>query len=508
MANPSQPSYHPIHAFSPSSTPPESTAPRFNPVLSFFHEHYSNDIARLANALQVAAIHLQQAVGLRGRVHCFYEAINENGHAQVFNLIFSPTVQLDGSNGVMAGSRIAEALRNAAGRPENWISVQNATNLFSRSAVQDTINPFLPPMYRDLTLEWYPGKKKEKNTEWVKGTVNIAQKTYAIFAPMTKQQVNTAYQKLFAKMFQILKPKRTGEKGPLRYARFTPPWLRKNLIIGQEWRILMDTECMPELRNQRNRMGEKRLKAVLAAFYEREPLARIILERHIHKLSSSSRQSPNPSPSPQHSTHMNVTVPQRNTPTPSDPQDEGTPAEASAVQDESSTQMCPEQTPAPQQDATSGAHNEELVAEMSRDLQQTEEQFVDVDSALDDADNAEGNSDPQMGDNQDLNVMESINQGGQHETIIAEISEPTDTAAMEDEEKESSESNGEKGKEGEGERDGRNTSDSFDDVGANFDGYVERKGFALHGNDGVQGESRGNEVNDHDRPGKRARLDN
>lgn len=250
-----------------------------------FFQHLSDSIAADARIVQAAAHKLQQACGDRGRVHVIYEALTPNptdsskpAELAFVNVIYSPTISFDGPAGIRAAAQLTTVLRSIAGGlkhlpPLSRLAMQHGVHSMHADGDMRSIVP-----YANHTLAWYPGRRFDvARPEWMREKVQVREDTYNKFSHLGRRDTEVIYQKLFGAMYRVLKPRLPSEKGPLRYWRFTPPWLRKNISIGN-FSVILDSDGMPELRSQRNRMGERRLKAVLAAFFEREALARGILE--------------------------------------------------------------------------------------------------------------------------------------------------------------------------------------------------------------------------------------
>lgn len=78
----------------------------------------------------------------------------------------------------------------------------------------------------------------------------------------------------------------------MEYARFTPPWLRQQLSVGDRpicYVAKVDSEelVLPDLRAQRNVASHHRMAWLLAAFYEYEPkMSRKVLDKLIQQFSS------------------------------------------------------------------------------------------------------------------------------------------------------------------------------------------------------------------------------
>lgn len=263
--------------------------PLTNPLeqhLAFFQQHLSDSIAADARIVQAAAHKLQHACADRGRVHVIYEALTPNPtdstkppELAFANVIYSPTISFDGPAGISAAAQLTNALRSIADglKPPPPLPGLAAQHNVHSMHTNGNMRSVLP--YTQLhTLDWYPGQRfVAARSEWMREKVQVGENTYNRFSHLGRRETETMYQRLFGRMYRAMKPRIPSEKGPLRYWRFTPPWLRKNISIGN-LNIILDSESMPELRSQRNRMGERRLKAVLAAFFEREVLARGILE--------------------------------------------------------------------------------------------------------------------------------------------------------------------------------------------------------------------------------------
>lgn len=276
-----------------SPHPSQSDPLEHHPTI--FHQHLSDSVAADARVVQAAAHKLQQACGDRGRVHVIYEALapgpadsTKPAELAFINIIYSPTISLDGPAGIRAAAQLTTALRSIADSLKSMPPSLSLAMQHSLQAVQTEGIPRPEVSREQLTLEWYPGDKfSPKNPEWLREKLQVAEDVYNKFSHLERRETETIYQKLFGRMYRVLKPRLPSEKGPLRYWRFTPPWLRKTIAIG-DFNIILDSESMPELRSQRNRMGERRLKAVLAAFFEREDLARGILEDLLNKQPSAS----------------------------------------------------------------------------------------------------------------------------------------------------------------------------------------------------------------------------
>lgn len=232
---------------------------------AFFREQVSPEAEAEARGVQDCARRLQAACNARGgKVHVLYESDGALG------VLFSPTLAFDGPTGVQGGARLASALR-AVAKTAVVPTMPKGSGSAAQAALADA--------YEGETLDWYPGEKhcSEGGAPWLTENLAVKPETMHKFHHLNRKETERIYQRLFGRMYTIMKPRMLGEKGPLRYCRFTPPWLRKNVKIGSRT-LILDSDSMPELRYQRNRMGEKRLKAVLAAFYEREALARVILQ--------------------------------------------------------------------------------------------------------------------------------------------------------------------------------------------------------------------------------------
>lgn len=252
--------------------------------IEHFAETISSPIAGVARKLQDAARALQTRCGTMGRVHVIFESLPgvspdaaRPPDSVALSVLFSPTISFDKPTGVQGRAHLAEALRRFADESEtNAVGgAQQRMDVMHVGLQQQRLHP---PVKTKEVLKWYPGGRAGINKKvWMTERMHVKTDTMARFKHLNRKQTEGVYQGLFAKMFRIMKTRVPGERGPLKYARFTPPWLRKHIITGKTT-IILDSDTMPELRQQRNRMGERRLKALMSAFYENEALAKSIID--------------------------------------------------------------------------------------------------------------------------------------------------------------------------------------------------------------------------------------
>lgn len=91
-------------------------------------------------------------------------------------------------------------------------------------------------------------------------------------------QVVWIYRELFEFLHSEAKKKSIQDVPRMfKYACFTPPWFRKVIVksdgdgASNRNPVRLESVVLPDMRNQRSRMGAKRLAHILGAFYYREP---------------------------------------------------------------------------------------------------------------------------------------------------------------------------------------------------------------------------------------------
>lgn len=285
MQPPGVPAHAPAHAPLSPSAPPCAAA-HLQRQLEHFAETVSSPIAGVARALQDAARVLQSRCGGLGRVHVIFEPVAAAAPGPAaLSVLFSPTVAFDTAARLQRRAHLADALRRFA---------DDSAPPRAPAGAERVPPPPPPPPPRNV-LAWYPGARAgtDKKT-WLTERMHVKGETMARFKRLSRKQTEGVYQGLFARMFRIMKTRVPGERGPLKYARFTPPWLRKHIVTGTTT-VILDTDTMPELRQQRNRMGERRLKALMSAFYEREALAKAVLDALLQEVVA---WQPRPAPLP------------------------------------------------------------------------------------------------------------------------------------------------------------------------------------------------------------------
>ena len=126
---------------------------------------------------------------------------------------------------------------------------------------------------------WFPFCEKEYPSGPQVSAQALYVKKEAIenFEVLQSKQIQWIYRELFEFLFREAKrKKRRGIPSVFKYACFTPPWLRSQIFKGKEGDYANQTSTyfsnvvIPDMRNQRSRMGATRLAYILGAFLENE----------------------------------------------------------------------------------------------------------------------------------------------------------------------------------------------------------------------------------------------
>ena len=99
------------------------------------------------------------------------------------------------------------------------------------------------------------------------------------FEALETKQIHCIYRELFEFLFREAKrKKRRGIPSIFKYGCFTPPWFRSQIIKGEQGdfanqsSVYFSNVVVPDMRNQRSRVGTTRLAYILGAFLQREPI--------------------------------------------------------------------------------------------------------------------------------------------------------------------------------------------------------------------------------------------
>lgn len=263
------------------------TCDRASSQLAFFASNIGNTTPgatdSLKNVLEKAA-EFQGIVGQRGRLHIMYEAAPpsyDKSHDFVYSpfvqnlvcVLFSQSLIFQGEKRVNASTQLMAAV--------------NAFSLLlpDRSPPPSTVNQPNPPDQTDHHLQqtappppWYPGKRYQSGPQVSDEPLQVSERAFALFKPFDMTYIHKIYRSLFTRMHARIKASKNGNlQGSVVYERFTPPWIRKKIIFGDKG-VTFGEAILPDIHRMRNNAGTRRLKLILAAFYEREILARNILD--------------------------------------------------------------------------------------------------------------------------------------------------------------------------------------------------------------------------------------
>lgn len=275
------------------------TCDRASNQLALFADQIGSTIpgaTETAKAMLEKAAELQNMCAFRGRVHVIYEAVSNVvapsttsqhhspatspaallRHQPLLCVLFSPTVILQGDNRIVPASQLVGAL-------SSFSFIGSVTSSAHSTAAKDPTPPLQPkPNPPPIPPpKWYPGKRYDSGPQTEDGPLQVAEESFALFRGFSMNLTHKAYRAFFHRMYARIKDARNGNiPGPMSYERFSPPWIRRKMFVGTKI-ITFGDSMVPDLHRMRSAAGTRRLKVLLAAFHEREPLARDIIEEMI-----------------------------------------------------------------------------------------------------------------------------------------------------------------------------------------------------------------------------------
>ena len=255
-------------------------------------------------------ISVQSALGTCTKLHLIVEWENDNIERQSsegfshyrFRPLFSPTISADTQPGIEATRLLVQSLTrfsiisksgNSA-EPNEPQEVQQTPRqqnevLPSLASVPDNINherqrrgtrstsdcnvtspDDIPTHVTTLKPSWFPTTSPLDDSTFRSTSLTVSSQPYFAFKRLPLRSVLWIYSTTFRLLHKYFKPTCPHLSKSLIYGEFTPPWLRHSILVIGEDPIYIQNAQLPDLRNERTKMGHKRISLLLAAFKERE----------------------------------------------------------------------------------------------------------------------------------------------------------------------------------------------------------------------------------------------